>query len=812
MGVDIGDINNDGFPDIISMDMLANDPYILKRSLGEDALDLFNLKLSYGYNYQYTRNNLQLNRRNGLFSEIGLYAGVAATDWSWAPLFMDFDNDGFKDLFISNGIPKRMNDIDYINYISDNDIQQMIKDNKIGQKNMALLDKFPQIKIPNKFFKNTGEASFKDMSQQIKGDRSTYSNGAVYADFDNDGDLDLVVNNIDEPVILYKNNTNDKTVKPFVEIRLKGPEQNINAVGAKIVVYAGNEIRIYEKFPVRGFLSSMETNMHIGLDKTKVDSIFLVWPDNSYQTIPLKKDSNYLQVSYTKNLPKFDYSHITSHWQSSAKPMEDITAKVNLRFQHKENMFIEFDREPLIPHMVSTEGPALAIGDINNDGLDDVFLGNAKGGKASIFLQQASGRFNKTRQPALDSDSIYEDVDACWVDLNNDGKEDLVVASGGNEYYGMDKYLTPRAYLNDGKSNFSRIENAFDSLYMTASCVVSCDFNKDGYNDLFIGGRAVPWEYGQVPKSYLFQNDGTGKFKDVTIRYAKELSMVGFVTDATWFDLDKDGDEDLIVCCEWGGIYAFINDKGKFTKKNLTDKKGWWNFILPIDINNDGNIDLVAGNLGLNSRLTASSKEPVRLYYTDFDGNGKNEQVLTYYLQGKEIPFANKSELEKQIPVLKKRFLYAENFSRAASPEEIFTAQKLEKAEILSADYFPNSVLINKGNLNFDVHALPWEAQLTPYKDAVVVNANDDNLPDILLVGNYYENNIEMGRYDADYGTILINRGNNKFSCESLIGLQIKGQVRHIRRIQLPHKQEAFVLARNNDSTVVIQFKAQPKK
>jgi len=441
---------------------------------------------------------------------------------------------------------------------------------------------------------------------------------------------------------------------------------------------------------------------------------------------------------------------------------------------------------------------------MNKDGLDDIFIGASKWEQRGVFIQQPSGKFQRLFPPALANDSAFEDVDACWTDVNNDGNADLVIASGGNEYYGPDEHLTPRVYLNDGKNGLKRLEDAFGKLYVNASCVVPCDFNGDGFTDLFVGGRDVPWEYGQVPRSYLLQNDGTGRFKDVTAARAKDLSLEGFVTNAVWFDLDKDGDKDLIVCTEWGGIDLFVNRQGSFTRKALTDKKGWWNFVLPCDINNDGNIDLVAGNLGLNSRLRASTKEPVKLYCNDFDGNGKKEQVLTYYLQGKEIPFANKMELEKQMPILKKRFLYAGDLAKA-SLTDIFTADKLEKAEVSTADYFSNAVLINKGNLQFDIQPLPWEAQLTSFRDAVVVDANGDKLPDILLVGNYYANNIEMGRYDADFGTILLNRGNGRFEAGVLNGVQVKGETRHIRKINLGGK-EAFVLARNNDSAMVIRF------
>ncbi len=809
MGVDVADINNDGYPEIISMDMLPSDPYILKRSLGEDEYDLFYSKLSYGYNYQYTRNNLQLNRRNGMFSEIGLYAGVYATDWSWAPLWMDFDNDGLKDLFISNGIPKRMNDIDFVNYISNDEIQNKIRGNDIGGQDMKLIDNFPQIKIPNKFFSNSGDLTFKDMGNEIEDDVPTFSNGAVYADLDNDGDLDVVVNNIDDPALVYENRSNDKNDKPFLEIKLKGPPKNINAIGTKIILYANGGIRTYEKSPVRGFLSSMETPMHIGLYKTRVDSAFVVWPDNTYQPLQWQQGNPFDTIAYKTGLPKFDYKKITEFYKNETKPATDITKQVNLLYKHTENPFREFDREPLIPHMVSTEGPALAVGDMNNDGLEDVFIGSSKGEKNGIFVQKATGRFERLVATGLENDSTYEDDGACWVDVNNDKQMDLVVASGGNEYYGKDSFLTPRVYLNDGKGHFTKRRNAFDSLYISASCVVPYDFNGDGYADLFIGGRSVPWAYGQIPRSYLLQNDGTGKFKDVTALYAKELENVGFVTDAVWCDVNGDGKKDLVVSLEWGGICAFINNNGHFTKTMLTDKKGWWNFILPCDINNDGKIDFIVGNLGLNSRLKASEKEPVRLYYNDFDDNGKKEQVLTFYMQGRELPFANMSELERQLPVLKKRFLYAGDFAKA-SLEELFTKEKLQTADTLTANYFQNAVLINKGNMQFSLQALPWQAQLTPYRAAAMVNANDDSLPDILLMGNYYENNIQMGRNDADFGTILINKGNGGFTCENINGLQVKGQVRHISGINIA-KKPAYILARNNDSTMVIQFSDKPK-
>lgn len=809
MGVDVADINNDGRPEIISMDMLPSDPYILKRSFGDDEYDIFLDKIASGYNYQYSRNNLQYNRGNGMFSEIGMYSGIYATDWSWAPLWMDFDNDGLKDLFISNGIPKRLNDMDYINFVSSEEVQKMVNENKMDENNITLVNKFPEIKIPNKFFKNKGELQFTDMANSIGNDKPTYSNGAIYADLDNDGDLDVVVNNIDDPVLLYENKNNDKKDKRFTEIVLKGSEKNRNAIGTKVIVFTDTEVRTYENYPVKGFQSSMQVPIHIGLNNTKLDSVFLIWPDNTYQSIS-PDDSARLTFTYSKGLAKFDYTRISSFVKNPVRPMENISSSVNINFKHIENPFNEFNREPLIPHMVSTEGPALAVADINGDGLDDVFIGSSKTHHSAILLQQPGGKFVQVPQPEMEKDSMYEDVDAVWADMNNDGYTDLIIASGGNEYYGKDKHLSPRLYLNDGKGQFRKLGNAFNNLFLTASSVVPSDFNGDGFIDLFIGGRAVPWEYGEIPDSYLLQNDGTGKFTDVTEKLATGLSKVGMVTRALWVDMDKDADEDLLICCEWGGIELFINNKGLFVKRSLTKNKGWWNFILPVDVNNDGNMDLIAGNLGMNSRLSASAKEPVSLYFNDFDDNGKKEQVLTYYIDKRELPFVNKDELQKKLPFIKKKFLYAGDFAKA-SITEIFGSEKLKKAQVLTADYFNNAVLINNGGLNFSTIALPWQAQLSSYRDAAVIDANNDKLPDILLAGNYYDNNIQMGRYDADFGTILVNKGNGSFSCENTKGLIIKGQSRRIKQLTIAG-QQAYILAKNNDSVLVIGFSSQGKQ
>ena len=797
MGVDIGDINNDAYPEIITLDMLPEDPYILKRSLGEDEYNLFNMKLKYGYNHQYTRNNLQFNRGNGMFSEIGFYAGVAATDWSWSPLFMDFDNDGRKDLFISNGIPKRLNDIDYVNYISNDQIQSRIRNNSMDEKDLAFIDKFPQIKLRNKFFSNNGDLRFTDRKSGIANDKPTYSNGAVYADFDNDGDLDIVVNNIDEEAYLYRNNADTGN---SIRINLEGGPANKNALGSKLVVYSGKEIRISEKFPVRGFQSSMEIPLLTGTRNGRPDSMILVWPDNSYEKVMCDSSVKQVALTYKKGLPVFNYAGIRT--KVTGASFENTATAAGFNYLHQENQFVEFNREPLMPFMVSSEGPALAVGDMNKDGMEDVFVGSSKGNKSALYLQVAGGTFIKSAQPFLDADSVYEDVDALWADVNNDQYPDLLIASGGNEFYGNDIHMLPRLYINHQGKQLVRQE-AFPQVQSTASCMVAFDFNSDGRMDIFLGGRAVPFAYGEIPKSYIFINDGRGKFTDATASISPELSSAGIVKDADMADIDGDGKKDLVLALEWGGIVGFVQSGRQFIKRTMSPSKGWWNCIKPVDLDNDGDIDFVLGNLGENSRLKASIKEPVRLYLDDFDGNGTKDQVMSYYLEGQEIPFANKAELEKQMPGMKKKFLYAEDFAKATM-DQIFDRGKLNKSRVLSADNFSNALLINEGGMKFALKAMPMTSQFSSIRDAVVLDYNRDGLPDIITGGNFYGSSVSVGRNDADFGTLLINKGKGNMEAQSLPGLIIRNEVRKIMPLVIG-TDTAWVVARNSDSLMLIR-------
>ena len=801
MGLDIADINNDAYPDIMTNDMMPYDPTILKRSLAEDDYQTFKSKLEYGYNHQYSRNNLQLNQRNGMFSEVAFYSGVYATDWSWSSLWMDFDNDGKKDLFVSNGIPKRLNDIDYVNYMIDDAVQDKIQNNQLDDHDLSLIEKFPEIKLPNRFFRNTGDAKFDDVSDAVENSPNSFSNGAAYADFDNDGDLDVVVNNIGDFPLVYKNNT--VSHRHAVNLTLKGAPNNINAIGAKCYVFSRKELFSYEKFPVRGFLSSMEVPLHITWGEHPIDSVLLVWPDNSYAHIRLDSNTIQQQVQWQKGLPPFNYKEIIQWNPPACKPFQDVTAATQLNWVHQENVFNEFNRENLMPKMMGTEGPALAVGDINGDGLEDVFIGSSKGKHSRIFVQQVNGTFSVSNQPSINQDSTFEDIDACFVDVNNDHFPDLVIASGGNEYYANERWMQPRLYLNDGKGNFQLSEQAFQGIFGTQSCIKPFDFNNDGFIDFFIGGRATPFNYGEVPESFLLQNDGTGHFKKVTDNIAKGLSRIGMVTNAVWVDINHDHQQDLVLTLEWGGIISYINQKGIFTQQILTDKKGWWNFVLPVDIDGDGNIDFICGNQGENNRVHPTEKEPVSMYFNDFDGNGKKEQVVSFYLGGREIPLASKMDLEKQMPFIKKKFLHAKNFSEA-SIRDIFTDDKINQSVTYTANYFSNACMINDGKGHFTLKALPWQAQVSCLKDAVIADVNGDQLPDIITGGNFYEQNMELNRCDASFGHVLINQGKGVFKAESMNGVIVKNEIRHILPIKIKGKV-SYIIARNNDSVMIIQ-------
>ena len=803
MGVDIADLNNDIFPEIMSLDMMPYDPQILKRSEGEDAYYSFRFKLTQGYNVQFARNNLQLNTRQGVFSEVGMYSGVYATDWSWSALLLDFENDGRKDLFISNGINKRMNDMDYINFVASDDIQRRISEQRFDESDASLTDLLPEVKIPNKFFSNTPSFIFQDQSERIAGNVDSYSNGATYADLDNDGDLDIVTNNISEAAFIYENlaETYAPANKSLV-VNLKGAAGNRNAIGSKCLVYGKGGVQYQEKFPVRGFQSSTEVPLLFGLgDSARVDSVVIVWPDNGFQTIRNLDLGKPLAVSYAKDLPRFNYEKL----KTQRGEFEDIAPQLGLDITHEENRFNEFDREALIPNMMSTEGPALAVGDVDGDGRDDVFMGASRGFAPKIYVQQANGKFKNLPQPALEANADFEDIDAAWADVNGDGAVDLIVGSGGNEYFGKSEFLRPRLYLNDGKGQLVKDTTAFAGIFINAQVVRVADVNQDGAPDLFVGARSVPFAYGRTPESYLFINNGKGKFFERTDAIAPKLKTGGLVKDAQWVDLDADKDADLVVAYEWRNIVLFENQAGKLVEKPLTDKKGWWNFIKAVDLDQDGDLDLVCGNVGLNSRLHVSEKEPLRMYVNDFDDNGRPDQIITYYLQGKETIFADKREVERQLPYVRKSILRAKDFAEA-SLAEVFGSEKIAQAAVLEANYFESAWLENKGNGSFELKSLGGPAQYTSYHAAELVKSTRSNQPELLLLGNFFDGNIQLGLYDADNGSLFNLNKNSWLTPRPLLDGRLEGQVRSIKKIRIGQRV-VYLVVRNDDKLMALASK-----
>ena len=803
MGVDIADINNDGWNDLISLDMEPEDPQILKASLGEDGFAVYQMKLGYGYQNQYARNALQLNDGKGHFQEIAQFAGVSATDWSWSALFVDFDADGWKDLFISNGIPRRMNDVDFVKF-QENKGATSGKDGGMEADKLAIVEKMPRMKLANKFFHNGGNLKFEDWQGNIGNNLPTFSNGAIAADLDNDGDLDLVVNNIEDEPFVYKNLDREQgnLQNSFLSFRLKGSPSNLNAIGARVAVFKKNgERQVEEFYPVRGYQSSAMAPLYIGVgDSSSVDSAFVVWPDRTFERLNNLRFNTLSELTWRSGLPVFDFS-ILGKKVNNPFIFKDITQKTGLDFNHIENPFIEFNREALIPHMVSAEGPALAVGDVNGDGLEDVFFGSSKFEKSALYFQNRNGTFTLRTPSAILNDSIFEDVDAVFADIENDGDLDLIIAAGGNEWKSRDEAMKQRYYLNDGKGNFER--RFFPGAFATASCVLPCDFNKDGLMDFFIGARAQPWNYGLTPTSYLFQNKGNGNFEDVAPTIGGGLQQAGLVKNGAWADIDGDGDEDLLLAIEWEPLTIFFNNNGQFEKKPINDLSGWWSFALPHDFDGDGDLDILAGNLGHNSRLHPTPAQPVRLYVGDFDNNGQVDQILTYYLKNKELPFATYEEITKTIPSLKKKFLYARDFAKA-SVADIFGKDKLAKAVKREANTFSSMYFENRGGLKFAVHPLPDQLQFSTLNACSLADLDGDGRKEVVLGGNFYECNIEMGRYDANFGNVLQFSANGGMQVYPLGDLHIKGQVRRIEPVKIGSKT-AYIFARNNEPCIVIQ-------
>lgn len=806
MGNDVADYNNDGWPDIISLDMLPADEIVLKSSFGDDPYDIYQLKLSFGYGKQFTRNALQLNMGKEGFSEIGLFAGVSATDWSWSSLFADFDNDGMKDLFISNGIVKRPNDMDYFRFISDNNVKGGLVDNP-QLTDADLINQMPEGKVANYFFKNQGDLTFKDFSSDWAVAVPTFSNGSVYADLDLDGDLDLVVNNINDPATILKNTTIDlgKDNSPnFLSISLAGPGKNKFGIGGKVAIYSKLGNQYFEMFPTRGYQSSVEPKILVGLGSlNSVDSVAVEWPTGAHQTILNPAINTHLLVKE---------ENATTHELIQPQAISKNWFKLDttlIEFKHIENSFVDYNTQFMIPHVMSQEGPKLAVGDINGDGLEDIYFTGSTNSSGRLYVQEGNGNFTLSEQNGFRIDLLSEETDAEFFDADGDGDLDLYVVTGGNEFSEGSFQLRDKLLFNDGKGNFSYDLEALPNYLANGSVVCSADFDNDGDLDLFVGGHVVSGNYGLVPESGLLINDGKGKFTNATASLAPSLIGVGMVTSAIATDVDKDGWQDLLIVGEWMPITLFLNKNGKLLPVEIPEfehTEGWWNTIAAQDTDGDGDLDFFAGNLGSNSKLKPSLDAPVNMYLNDFDGNHSLDQIITYQSNGREYTVASRDELINQMPKLKKNFVLHKDFA-GKSVSEIFSENDLAESGKWIAREFRSMYIENLGAGKFRLQPLPDLAQLAPIYAFEFIDTNKDGHLDVITGGNKDGVSPYFGGYDASKGLILAGNGKGDFvsTWPYQNDFYVNGDIRDIKKLKL-NGQMILVISRNNDTALTFRI------
>ncbi|MFD1314104.1 VCBS repeat-containing protein [Namhaeicola litoreus] len=794
MGNDLADFNNDGAVDILSMDMLPNDLETYKTSGNEFNYNIYQNYLKYGYHPQYMQNTLHLNGKNGYFSEIAYLSGVSASEWSWAGLWMDFDNDGLKDIFVSNGIYGATNDMDYISFISNENIQKRLSKGMTAD-DMEMINEIPQKKVPNYFFGNNGDLTFAKTAQGTP----SFSNGAAYADLDNDGDLDLVTNNLNQVAFLYENRSEQiYTDRNFIKISFIGEEHNKLGIGAKCKIFSGDRIIFYENYPTRGYLSAVSTQLTIGVGNiSQIDSLEVIWPNQKSQIIfnPALNSATIVDVRNAV-LDKF-----------IVDPFEVKNSEDNFipNFQHTELDSQEFLREPLAPYMTSHLGPRISVIDFNNDGLDDVFIGNGKKHNAHLYLQQNNATFLLDVNNELDSISNTENNNQEFFDVDNDGDLDLLIANGGSEYVSGEN-LQPSLFINyDG---YLKLENnRLPKIETNTSAIAINDFDKDGDLDIFLGGSSVSQKFGDTPRSYLLINE-SGVFRDLTSEHSQGLLYPGLVRDAVWSDLDGDQYEELIIVGHWMPLKIYRNENGilkEITTDFLSRTNGLYNVVVPFDIDNDGDTDLILGNWGLNSRLHASYEEPMSLYINDFDKNGTEEPVMTYFSDGNEIVFANKDELTKQIPSLNKRFLSYRSFAKAGF-EDIFKKDLINSSKVKYVYNLASILIKNEGDFNFKIHNLPKFAQISPLHAVFVDDLDKDGNVDVIIGGNDTQLNTQLGQLDASKGQVLTidQKGNFEINMKLTKNISVSGAIRDIKSLKIGGRGY-LVIARNNQNLVWIK-------